>query len=88
MDKYILFYLLSINILLFICMGIDKSRAMKNKWRIPENTLMLLAIAGGSIGGIAGMYLFRHKTKHTKFKIGFPIILLLQIGILIYFYCR
>lgn len=77
-------YLLLINILLFILMGIDKRKATKNKWRIKEKTLLILCLLGGSIGGIIGMYTFRHKTKHLKFKIGFPFIFIVQLMLLLY----
>lgn len=60
-------------------MFLDKQKAKRHKWRIPENTLMFVAIIGGSIGSILGMQSFRHKTKHIKFKFGMPIILILQI---------
>ncbi len=72
-------YGLIINLSGLLSMYIDKRRAIKNKWRIPEKTLFLLAIAGGSIGSIAGMHLFRHKTKHWYFKYGMPVILICQI---------
>lgn len=84
--KYLLFYLLIINAASFILMLFDKIKARKNLWRIPERTLILCAVAGGSIGSLAGMYLFRHKTLHPKFTIGIPVILALQVvlgGILI-----
>jgi len=61
-------------------MGIDKLKAVHGAWRIPEKTLLLLAIIGGSLGGILGMYAFRHKTRHAKFSVGFPAILILQIA--------
>ena len=57
----------------------DKLKAKKKKWRIPEATLMTVAAVGGSIGSLAGMYTFRHKTRHPKFTIGIPVILALQI---------
>lgn len=83
MDKYIIcagiIYLLVINIISFILMYSDKKRAQKHKWRIKESTLFLSAFLGGGIGAIAGMYIFRHKTKHWYFKIGMPLILLLCI---------
>lgn len=84
--KYIVIYFIIINILAFLAMFIDKRKAQKGKWRIPENTLLLLALIGGSIGAMVGMYTFRHKTKKLRFTIGFPVILILQIilGILIY----
>ena len=57
----------------------DKRKARKKKWRIPESTLMLVALIGGSIGCLSGMYLFRHKTRHPKFTVGVPLILALQV---------
>ena len=76
--KYLFFYLLFINIISFASMGIDKLKAAKGRWRISEKALFLLAAAGGSIGSIAGMFTFRHKTKHLSFRIGLPAILILQ----------
>lgn len=83
--KNIVIYLISINLISFLAMYIDKKRAEKNEWRIKEVTLLTLALIGGSIGGIAGMYTFRHKTQKPKFVVGFPTILILQIIIIIYF---
>lgn len=60
-------------------MFLDKQKAKRHKWRISENTLIIISILGGSIGSIIGMQLFRHKTKHIKFKLGLPIILIMQI---------
>ena len=79
-------YLILINAAAFLLMLIDKYKAKKNKWRISEATLMGAAAIGGSLGAIAGMYTFRHKTKHLKFTMGLPAILALQIvlGILLY----
>ena len=77
--KILLVYLLAVNLVLFAVMGIDKRKAIKGQWRVPEKTLFLLAIAGGSIGGILGMQLFRHKTRHWSFRLGFPAILVLQL---------
>lgn len=74
-----LIYFLLINLLLFILMGIDKRKAVTNKWRIKEKTLFILCLLGGSIGGIIGMYTFRHKTKHFKFIFGMPAILVVQV---------
>jgi uncharacterized membrane protein YsdA (DUF1294 family) len=65
----------------------DKIKAKKNKWRIPEATLMGVAAIGGSIGAIAGMYCFRHKTKHVKFTVGLPLLLALQIVAAVVIYC-
>lgn len=75
-------YVLVINLVLFAVMGIDKYKARKGLWRIPEKTLFALAIAGGSIGGILGMQVFRHKTKHLSFKLGFPAILIAQLAVI------
>ena len=77
--KFIFIYVFFTNLLLFILMGLDKRKAKLNHWRISEKTLFSLALIGGSIGGILGMYTFRHKTKHLKFKLGFPIIFLFQL---------
>ena len=77
--KYFLIYLVIINIIAFLAMYIDKRKAKYGKWRIPEQTLLILAIIGGSIGAIAGMYTFKHKTKKLRFSVGFPVILILQI---------
>lgn len=72
-------YILLINILGFLLMYIDKKKAIKNKWRISEASLLSVAIIGGSIGMYIGMNKFRHKTKHNKFKIGIPIIIFIQV---------
>lgn len=77
--KLLIFYLLIINALGFILMLVDKIKAKKNLWRIPEATLFLVAVIGGSIGSLFGMYTFRHKTKHIKFIVGMPLILAAQI---------
>lgn len=79
-------YILIVNILGYFLMFLDKQKAKKHKWRIPENTLMLVAIIGGSIGSIIGMQTFRHKIKHIKFKFGIPIILVLQVILLFSFF--
>lgn len=72
-------YLILVNAVAFLLMLIDKQKAKKKKWRIPEATLIGSAVIGGSIGALAGMYTFRHKTKHTKFTVGIPVILILQL---------
>ena len=74
-------YLAIVNITGFIIMGVDKSKAKRRKWRIPEATLFLVAAIGGSRGSIAGMYTFRHKTKHWYFVVGMPAILVIQIAL-------
>lgn len=80
----VILYLLLINLIAFALMGVDKSRARRHKWRIPEKTLFLSALLGGSIGSIAGMQVFRHKTKHWYFVVGMPCILIAE-GLLGYF---
>lgn len=79
-------YLIIANIVGLSVMGIDKRMAIRHKWRIPEKTLFLVSILGGSIGTWAGMYLFRHKTKHWYFVIGMPLILIVQLVLLYYFW--
>ncbi len=81
--KELTIYFVFINVLTFLFYGIDKWKARRGKWRIPEETLIWLAIVGGSIGALLGMYLFRHKTKHKKFTLGIPAILLIQVGLFI-----
>lgn len=72
-------YLLVVNLIGFFIMLIDKSRAIHKEWRIPEKTLITISIIGGSIGMLLGMSCFRHKTKHKKFTIGVPTILIMQL---------
>ena len=74
-----------LNVITLFLYGIDKWKAKKNRWRIPESTLLLLAVLGGSIGAWLGMKIWHHKTMHKKFKYGIPLILVLQIGALFYF---
>ncbi|MEE0685992.1 MAG: DUF1294 domain-containing protein [Lachnospiraceae bacterium] len=82
MMNFIIAYVIIINIIGLLSMFIDKYRAIKNKWRIPEKTLFLIAILGGSIGSNIGMRLFRHKTKHWHFVFGMPAILIIQLVII------
>lgn len=81
-------YLVMINTVAFMLMGFDKRRAKRHAWRIPEKTLFGSALLGGSIGAIAGMQVFRHKTKHLSFQIGMPVILILQIALIIFLAIR
>lgn len=81
--KNIVIYLIVINLITLFAMYIDKQKAKKSKRRIPEKTLFTLVALGGGIGGIAGMYIFRHKTKKSRFIIGFPAILILEIIIVL-----
>ena len=78
-------YIVIINIIGLLAMYIDKQKAKRGSWRIPENTLFIITAIGGGIGTIAGMYLFRHKTKKWTFKIGLPVLLILDILIVLYF---
>ena len=86
MGFYILYYLIAINIITFFIYGIDKLKAKKGKWRIPESTLLLLAIIGGSIGAWLSIKVWHHKTLHKKFKYGIPLIVIVQIAIAVYIF--
>ena len=81
MKELLSIYLLIINAIAFCLMLIDKYKARKNLWRIPEATLISTALLGGSIGALIGMYTVRHKTRHIKFTVGIPLILLAQIAL-------
>ena len=76
--KLLYYYLLIINAAGFLLMLVDKWKAKKNRWRVRESTLLIVAALGGSVGSLAGMYLFRHKTLHLKFTLGIPLILAAQ----------
>lgn len=67
------------NFAAFFLMGVDKRRARRSAWRIPERVLFLPAVLGGALGGLAGMRVFHHKTKHRRFAIGFPVLMVIQI---------
>lgn len=81
----IIIYFIVINIIGFFIMWLDKRKAIKGSWRIPEKTLFIITALGGGIGTIAGMYTFRHKTQKIQFVIGFPFITILEIGTIVYF---
>lgn len=81
-----LIYLVIINIIAFIVYGIDKWKAQRNRWRISEKMLLFLAIIGGSLGALVGMYTFHHKILHKKFVIGVPLILVIQVMIFYLYY--
>lgn len=83
-----LIYLAVMNFIGFALMGIDKSRARRDQWRIRERTLFLAALLGGSAGSILGMYTFRHKTRHWYFVAGMPVILVLQIAAAVWLILR
>lgn len=84
--KSLIGYIFLISVITFILFGIDKNKARQQQWRIPEARLLLFSALGGSIGALAGMYFFHHKTKHLKFTFGLPFILFLQIAIGIYWF--
>lgn len=84
MTQYLLICLAAVNVAAFAAMGIDKAKAKAGAWRVPEATLFLLAVLGGSVGGILGMQMFRHKTKHKTFTVGFPAILVCQLALAAY----
>lgn len=84
--KYIVMYLLIVNIVAFLMYGLDKQKAKRGSWRIPEKALIGIALIGGSIGAFLGMQVFHHKTKKMKFSLGVPLIFLFQVGVFIYGY--
>jgi len=86
MKTILLAALLLVNLLAFALYGIDKLKAKKGAWRIPESTLLLVAFLGGSLGALLGMELFRHKTKHAKFKVLVPLFLILHITLGVYIF--
>ena len=79
MNIILICYVIVSNLIGFLMMGIDKSRAKRHRYRIPEKTLFAAAILGGSIGVLTGMHLFRHKTQHRSFALGIPLILIVQL---------
>lgn len=81
--QMITIYLVLVNAAGLLLMLVDKHRAKRGAWRIPESTLMGVALAGGCVGTITGMYLFRHKTRHPKFSLGLPLILMLQFTVIL-----
>ena len=85
MNPFII-YLVSVNALAFLLMLVDKYKARKNLWRIRESTLFIIAIIGGSLGSLIGMYTARHKTKHLSFTLGMPVILALQLILFVILY--
>jgi uncharacterized membrane protein YsdA (DUF1294 family) len=82
--KIAMIYLLIMNVVGVAVMGIDKSKAVHHAWRIPEKMLFLVSLLGGSVGTWAGMYIFRHKTKHWYFVVGMPAILVIQIALVVW----
>ena len=88
MTPVIVCILIGINVLTFFVYGIDKWKAKRSQWRIPEATLLLLAVLGGSVGAILGMKVWHHKTLHKKFKYGLPLILVAQTELCLLCFCR
>lgn len=84
--EFLFAYLLLINAAGYLIMLIDKRKAIKNLWRIPERTMFIIAFLGGSLGIYAGMKTFRHKTKHAKFTIGIPLILTIQVVLFVFLF--
>jgi uncharacterized membrane protein YsdA (DUF1294 family) len=83
MIALLLFCIIGVNVITFVVYGIDKLKAKKGKWRVPETTLLLLAIIGGSVGAWCGVKVWHHKTMHLKFKYGIPLIMAVQVGLLL-----
>ena len=79
-----IYYLLAVNVVAFFLYGIDKYKAAHHLWRIPESVLLLSVVVGGGLGAMTGMKYFRHKTQHLKFRIGVPLIVLCQVGLILY----
>lgn len=85
---YLLWYLAAVNLVTFTVYGVDKAKARRGAWRVPEKTLFLLPLLGGSVGALLGMLVFRHKTKHWYFAWGIPLILLAQIALAVWVYFK
>ncbi len=83
MVALLLFCIIGVNVITFVVYGIDKLKAKKGKWRVPETTLLFLAIIGGSVGAWCGVKVWHHKTMHLKFKYGIPLIMAVQVGLLL-----
>ena len=82
--ELLVYYLLAINVVTFVVYGLDKWKARRGRWRIPEAALLWLAVLGGSPAALLAMWLFRHKTKHNKFRYGVPLILAVQVAVVIF----
>ena len=85
---YLLWYLAAVNLVTFTVYGVDKAKARRGAWRVPEKTLFLLPLLGGSVGALLGMLVFRHKTKHWYFVWGIPLILLAQTALAVWVYFK
>ena len=88
MIRYLLWYLAAVNLVTFTVYGVDKAKARRGAWRVPEKTLFLLPLLGGSLGALLGMLTFHHKTKHWYFVWGIPLILLAQMALAVWVYVR
>ena len=86
--SYLLVLMAVMSVFLFAMMGLDKGKARRGKWRVSEKTLFLFALLGGALGGTAGMFLFRHKTKHWTFRLGFPLLAAAQLALLAWLYLK
>ena len=87
-SSYLLVLLAVMSVFLFAMMGIDKGKARRGTWRIPEKTLFVFALLGGAVGGTAGMFLFRHKTKHVSFRLLFPLLAAAQLALCAWLWLR
>lgn len=85
-EKILLIYLVLVNLAAFAMYGIDKRKAIKDQWRIPEKTLLLVALLGGSFGAFTGMQVFHHKTKHWKFLLGVPACMILHVALAVLYW--
>lgn len=85
-EKILLIYLVLVNVAAFAMYGIDKRKAIKDQWRIPEKTLLLAALLGGSFGAFTGMQMFHHKTKHWKFLLGVPACMILHVALAVLYW--
>ena len=84
MKELLTLYLMIVNVLVFLMYGMDKRKAKKKKWRIPESSLIFSAFLGGAFGALFGMQLFHHKTRHMQFRVMVPISVILWVGIIVY----
>ena len=88
MIKYIILEMFGMSIVLFAVMGLDKYKAKTGRWRVSERALFLMALLGGALGGVVGMRVFHHKTKHWYFQYGFPALLIVQAALLVWLILR
>ncbi len=84
MTEYLIIAAVFMSVLSFILMGVDKFLAKKQMWRISEKTLLLSALCMGAVGAYVGMYTFRHKTKHKKFTLGVPLLIIVNIAVIVF----